>query len=112
MPADVSQTGNDSGTDETHIDTPTRRGNCVEDRDLKGGKCWTWGIERELYDQLTEQMIRQRGLDDLLLSTQMRYTKKNWTINETMEAMIGTSKAESWGEVRRSMLPKPRTNQW
>ena len=57
-------------------------------------------------------MVRHRSQDDFPLSTQIRYTKKNWMTNETREPIMGTSNGDRWPEERRHMLPKPETNQW
>jgi hypothetical protein len=56
-------------------------------------------------------MIAHSHHDRFSLSTHMRYTKKNWTLKETRDPIIGTSKGEAYGEVSCSMLPKPAANQ-
>ena len=59
----------------------------------------------DLYDRLAREMLRHsRDQDNFLPSIHIRHTKKDRTTNETMELIMGTSKADVWREERRSLL--------
>ena len=51
-------------------------------------------------DQLTRQISKDNHQDRFLLSAQMRYAKKLWTIKATTDSMTGPSKEEKEGETR------------
>jgi len=66
---------------------------------------------RDFKSDITRQIMTHSHRDRFSLSTLMRYTKKNWTLRETTDSIIGRSKEEANGEVRWSKLPKPEANQ-
>jgi hypothetical protein len=60
---------------------------------------------------ITKQIKIHSHHDSFFPSNHIRYTKKNWTHKETMDPIIGMSKAEAYGIARWFISPNPETNQ-